>query len=58
MDVESKIEEVLIHENSSAQGTAQLCSECLNSARRLGQLQDETEKATAIVQVLEMSVRM
>ena len=58
MDVESKIEEVLIHENSSAQGTAQLCSECLNSARRLGQLQDETQKASAIVQVLEMSVRM
>ena len=57
MDEESKIEEVLINENGS-KGTAQLCSECLSSARRLGQLQDETAKATAIVQVLEMSVRM
>ena len=57
MDVESKIEEVLIQENGSG-GTAQLCSECLSSARRLGQLQDETEKATAIVQVLKMSLRM
>ena len=40
-------------ENSG--GIDQLCSECLTSARRLGQLEEEAEKAAAIVQVLEMS---
>ena len=53
VNVESKIEEVLIHENGGG-GTDRLCSECLTSARRLGQLEEETGKATAIVQVLEM----
>ena len=47
--VESKVNEVLIQKNVG--GTYQLCSECLASARRLGQLEDETEKAVVIVQV-------
>ena len=48
--VKSKMKEVLIQGNG-VEGTDQLCSECLASAKRLGQLEDETEKAVAIVQV-------
>ena len=49
MGAEAKIKEVPIHENDG--GSDQLCSECLASARRLGQLEDKTEKTAAIVQV-------
>ena len=48
--VEAKMKEVPIHEVGSG-GTEQLCSKCLGSARRLGQLEDKTEKTAAIVQV-------
>ena len=47
---ESKLKKVPIHDNGDG-GTEQLCSECLASAKRLGQLEDETEKAVVIVQV-------
>ena len=34
--------------------TEQLCNDCLASARRSGQLGDETEQAIAIMQVIGM----
>ena len=48
LDVDSKITN---HNNVVGGTNQQLCSECLASAKRLGQLEDETEKAVVIVQV-------